>query len=56
MGISSITFAIGCPIYSWMIQRVNRRLVIFICLIVSAFANIIIGDRKYTGIENGLTL
>ena len=55
MGISSITFAIGCPIYSWIIQRVNRRLVIFISLIVSAFANIIIGDRKYTGIEIGLT-
>ena len=54
MGISSITFAIGCPIYGWIIQRVNRRLVIFICLIVSAFVNNMIGDRKYTGIENGL--
>ena len=53
MGISSIAFAISCPIYSWIIQRVNRRLIIFISLIIWGFTNLMNGEKKYCGIENG---
>ena len=53
MEISSITFALGCPLNSWIIQRVNRRLIIFISLIIWGFTNLMNGEKKYCGIENG---
>jgi len=43
-----------CPLVGWTSQKLNRKLVIFISLVLCAIANIIIGKDEYLGLTNNL--
>jgi len=43
-----------CPLVGWVSQKLNRKLVIFISLVLCAIATIIIGKEEYLGLQNNL--
>ena len=55
LSISAATYAIFCPVASILMQKINRRLLIFVCILFTALSNILIGDRRFLGMENTLT-
>jgi MFS family permease len=55
LAISTGTYAILCPLVSILMQKMNRRLLIFITILITSLSNIFIGDTRYLGLENTLT-
>ena len=55
LAISTAAYAIFCPVVSILMQKLNRRLLIFVSIIITSLSNIFIGDTRYLGLENTLT-
>jgi MFS family permease len=56
LGINAISFIICAPITSYLSPRINRKLLIFCSLIAAAVSSGMIGDPKYLGLNNTLTI
>ena len=57
MGVSSLTYAISCPMVSWLSSRINRRLIVFLGLIIMAISSGLVGAPEYGGwLDNTLTI
>ena len=56
MGVSSLTYAISCPMVSWLSSRINRRLIVFLGLIIMAISNGLVGAPEYGGLDNTVEL
>lgn len=54
IGINSITYIVFCPLVGWASQKINRKLVIFISLIICSMSTIIVGKTEYLGLRNSL--
>jgi len=45
---------VTCPLIGWATQKLNRKLVIFISIILCAISTIIVGEEQYLGLKNTL--
>ena len=52
LAISTGTYALFCPVVGFLMEMLNRRLLIFVSLIITSLSNIFIGDPRYLGLEN----
>ena len=56
LGSQTIVYMLFCPFVGWSCQKLNRKLVIFVSLIIVSMATIIIGKEDYLGLPNTLWL
>ena len=54
IGINSIVYMVTCPFVGWATKKLNRKLVIFISIILCAMSTIIVGEEQYLGLPNSL--
>jgi len=54
IGFCNIGNILFCPIVGWGCQKFNRRLILFVSIILVSSSTIIIGEEYYLGLPNSL--
>ena len=55
-GIESAVYMCCCMSIGYFEDKIGNKLIMFISLLLCAFSNIMIGDKKYLGVENSIML